>query len=141
MRRSLTGAAVGVVLAAGALYLAARDGDRAPRVDGTGRLETRTVSAGEVDVKIEPRRLDRSGAAFKITLDTHAVELSADLTLARLEVGGTNWPVIGWSGDGPGGHHREGELRFDAAGPVGGTATLTVPQLPAPVEASWELGT
>lgn len=101
--------------------------------------ERRTSAVLDVDVKIGPRQLDDQGAVFTITLDTHFVELSADVTRASLAVGDTEWPVEGWSGDGPGGHHREGELRFRAGGPAAGTATLTIPGLPEPVEVTWDL--
>lgn len=137
MRRSLMVLGAGVVIALGAGLIASRSDDHDPSLAGSSGLEIRTLAAGEVDVKIEPLQIDNSGAAFEITLDTHAVELDADLTRATLDVGGRSWPVDAWSGDGPGGHHREGELRFDAAGAATGTATLRIPELPEPVEASW----
>lgn len=139
MPRRLIAVAVGVLLS-GAAAVGACSGDDDPAVDAAGSgLATRTVSAGEVDVTIEPDRIDADGAVFTITLDTHSVELSADLTRATLVVGGRDWPVEGWSGDGPGGHHRSGELRFTSGGPASGTVVLTVPDLPEPAEAAWEL--
>ena len=103
-------------------------------------LPTRTVEAGAVTAKIQPRQIDASGANFKIVFDTHSVELDQDLNRqARLVVGGTDWPIEGWSGDGPSGHHREGELRFTAAGPAIGAATLTIDGLPAAATATWDL--
>lgn len=104
-------------------------------------LPARTVEAGKVTVKVTPTLLDSSGATFAIVLDTHSVELSLDVAAgAVLNVGGTVWPTSGWSGDGPSGHHRTGQLRFTAGGPATGTATLTISGLPAPVEATWVLG-
>ncbi len=104
-------------------------------------LPARTVEAGQVTVKVTPTLLDSSGATFAIVLDTHSVELSLDVAAgAVLNVGGTVWPTSGWSGDGPSGHHRTGQLRFTAGGPATGTATLTISGLPAPVEARWVLG-
>ena len=104
-------------------------------------LPVRTVEAGAVDVTVTPTLLDSSGATFAIVLDTHSVELSLDMAAAAvLNVGGTVWPTSGWSGDGPSGHHRTGELRFTAAGPAAGTAILTISGLSKPVEATWELG-
>lgn len=141
MRRRLIVVGLGVIVAAAtAIVFATRGSDHDPTlVDGTG-LETRIVASGEVDVKIEPRRFDNQGAVFAITLDTHSVDLSADLTRATLEVAGVTWPVEAWSGDGPGGHHREGDLHFEAAGAVTGTARLAIPGFPKPVEVTWELG-
>jgi hypothetical protein len=141
MRRRLILAIGGLAIVVGAsVFLASRDGDtNQPAPASDIGLETRTVTVGEVDVKIEPRQLDDRGATFHITLDTHSVELDADLTQATLRVGSSDWPVNGWSGDGPGGHHREGDLRFQAAGPSAGTVTLEIPGLPEPVEATWAL--
>lgn len=141
MRRRLIPAALALaVVLAGGLVVATRGGDDGAPAAATGAgLETRTLSAGEIDIKVELRQLDDQGAAFAITLDTHSAELSMDLAAAELEVAGTSWPVAGWAGDGPSGHHREGELRFEAAGPATGTARLTLPGFPEPVEVTWEL--
>ena len=104
-------------------------------------LPARTVKAEKVTVKVTPTLLDSSGATFAIVLDTHSVELSLDVAAgAVLNVGGTVWPTSGWSGDGPSGHHRTGQLRFTAGGPATGTATLTISGLPASVETTWVLG-
>ncbi len=142
MRRRLIPAAVALAaILAGGLLLASRGGDDGtPAADSGVGLETRTLSAGEIDITIEPRQIDEQGAAFAITLDTHSAELSMDLAAAELEVAGTSWPVTGWDGDGPSGHHREGELRFEAAGPATGTARLALPGFPEPVVVTWELG-
>ena len=141
MRRRLMLAAAGafVVAAAGAI-LVTRGGDHDPTIGDETGLATRSAAAGEVDIEIEPRQLDDQGAVFAVTLDTHAVELSADLTEATLEVGGATWPVDEWSGDRPGGHHREGELTFEPAGPATGTARLVIAGFAEPVEVGWELG-
>lgn len=142
MRRGLILAAVAAIMVVAAgLVLAARGGDddRPGRSNAAG-LQTRSAAAGEVDIEIVPRQLDDQGAVFAVTLDTHAVELSADLTEATLEVGGATWPVDEWSGDGPGGHHREGELTFEPAGPATGTARLVIAGFAEPVEVGWELG-
>jgi hypothetical protein len=140
MHRRLIFATLGVtVVVAAGVVLAARggDGDTAPAVQA--ELEARSVSSGEVDIKIEPRQLDDQRAVFAITLDTHSVELSADLTRATLEVDGIAWPVEQWSGDGPGGHHREGDLRFASNGAATGTARLSLQGFSEPVEVTWEI--
>jgi hypothetical protein len=140
VRRRLILAAIGLlaVLAAVAAF-ATRGQDHDPTVVEGAGLEVRTVSAGSVDITIEPRQLDDQQAVFAITLDSHSVDLSADLTRATLEVGGTIWPVEEWSGDAPGGHHREGDLRFESAGAATGTARLALDGFPEPVEVTWEL--
>ena len=107
----------------------------------TTSLADRTVEAGSVTVKLHPRQLDSDGAVFTISFDTHEIELDQDMVRqASLVVGETPWPALAWSGDGPGGHHREGELRFTAAGPAAGIATLSIDGLPEPASATWELG-
>ena len=139
-RRLIPAAIVFAVLVAGGVVLASRGGDDGTPAADTGvGLESRTVSAGEIDIKLVPSQLDDQGAAFAITLDTHSAELAMDLTTAELEVAGVSWPVTGWDGDGPSGHHREGELRFEAAGPATGTARLALPGFPEAVEITWEL--
>jgi hypothetical protein len=134
--------AVALMLLVIGLAVARRDaGSSTARAGATSSsLPIRTVSAGAVTIKVEPRQLDASGAVFKITFDTHSEDLDQDLTRqARLTVGGTTWPDATWSGDGPGGHHREGELRFAAAGTPAGTATLSIDGFPEPVAATWDI--
>ncbi len=103
-------------------------------------LPSRSVTAGEIDLSIEPVRIDAEGAVFRVAVNTHAVELDMDLAgSAALEVDGAPWGPARWTGDGPGGHHREGTLTFPAAGAARGTAVLTLDGFPGPVEASWDL--
>lgn len=139
-RRLIVVVLAALVVALGGLVLASRGRDDAgtlapAEVPG---LETRTVTPGEVDIEIQPIQLDDQGAVFVITLDTHSVELSADLTRASLEVAGVTWPVEAWSGDEPGGHHREGELRFASAGSPTGSVRLVLPDFSEPVDVTWE---
>ena len=137
MRRGLLiGLAAGAVLAAGVLLAgAAGRGDGGPQEAAT----TRTVEAGAVTVKIEPVRLDGTAAEFKLTFDTHSVALDLDVARrATLTVGGAPWGDPTWSGAGPGGHHREGTLRFTPGrDPATGPAVLTIDGLPGPVRAAW----
>ena len=134
-RRALFAAAVALAVAA----LASCGDDDEATGDGSALAE-RTFEAGEVTVKITPAKIEGGGASFEIAFDTHTVELDLDIVAnAGLTVGGTEWPVAGWDGAGPGGHHREGTLRFDAAGASTGTAVLTIAGLAEPVEASWTL--
>jgi hypothetical protein len=103
-------------------------------------LAAKTVTAGEITVRLEPHHLDASGAEFAVTLDTHSEELDMDLVAgATLVVNSTEWPTTAWDGDGPSGHHREGRLRFDATGPPAGPVELTLDGFPDPVAAQWTL--
>lgn len=127
------------VLAVAVLFAGCGDSTASSSVSSV--LPTRSAEAGSVEVKITPTQFDASGATFVIVLDTHSGDLSVDLAAsAVLDVGGTSWTVSGWTGDGPGGHHREGELRFTAPGPPSGTATLTITGLAEPVEVTWDIG-
>ncbi len=101
----------------------------------------RTIEAGSVTVKLRLRQFNVDGAVFEIIFDTHDVELDQDMVQdAHLVVGETPWPTEEWSGDGLGGHHREGELRFSAAGPAEGVVTLSIDGLTEPVSATWDVG-
>lgn len=139
MRRGVILLGAAVVVVGGLFVLTTGGGDGSSSPEARSGLETRTIAAGEVEVEIEPVRVDDEGAVFAVTMDTHSVELSADMELATLTVDGTEWPGATWSGDGPEGHHREGELTFVAAGTPSGTMVLTIRGLPEPVEAAWAL--
>jgi hypothetical protein len=105
-----------------------------------GALPARTVEAGEVTVKITPQQITTDGASFSVVFDTHSVELDLDVVAAsQLVVDGERWTAASWDGAGPGGHHREGTLTFDAVGDASGTAVLTIDGLPESVEATWDL--
>ena len=107
----------------------------------TTMLQERAVDSGDVEVRITPLRLDPTGASFLVVLDTHSVDLDVDLVAgSKLSVGGTDWPTDRWDGAAPGGHHREGELRFSSAGPVQGRAELTITGLPETVAVGWDVG-
>jgi hypothetical protein len=78
------------------------------------------------------------GAVFGITLDTHSGDLELGLDkAATLSVAGRTWPTLAYQGDGPGGHHREGTLRFRGTGPVAGPVRLTVVGLERPITLTW----
>lgn len=126
-----------VVVATGSFVLSRR-GEDGP--SASGRLPSRTVAAGGVDVIIVPVRIDDSGAVFRVSLDTHSGDLAVDLAeTARLEVNGTEWGNPVWNGDPPGGHHRQGELSFTSGGSAQGSVRLTIGGLPGPVVADWTL--
>lgn len=74
-----------------------------------------------VTVAVTPQSLaDGAGSwDFKIVLDTHSVDLNDDLTKSAVLVdsGGKRYMPVAWDGAGPGGHHREGVLRFKPISP------------------------
>jgi len=84
-------------------------------------LGAQKSSAGGVTVAVTPQNLAASAKSwdFKVVLDTHSGELNDDLVKAATLIddkGGRHVPVK-WEGAGPGGHHREGTLRFNAIAP------------------------
>lgn len=100
-------------------------------------LGTRTAQAGEVEVTMTALTLDRSGAAFKIQFDTHTVELGLDPATAVVTVNGTQSGGAAWDGSGPGGHHREGTLRFTTPVPSGAAVELRITGLPQDATGTW----
>jgi predicted small integral membrane protein len=100
-------------------------------------LGTRTAQAGEVEVTMTALTLDRSGAVFEIVFDTHTVELGLDPAMAVLTVNGTQAVGSAWDGSGPGGHHREGTLRFTTPVPSGAAVELRVTGLPQDAVGTW----
>jgi hypothetical protein len=124
--------AIALIILAEVAYLLTRPAER------PADLGTRTVQAGEVEVTMTALTLDGSGAAFKIAFDTHTVELSLDpASAARLTVNGTSADGAIWDGQGPGGHHREGTLRFPAPIPSGASVELSITGLPRDANAAW----
>lgn len=138
-RMILMTVAIVIVAAFGVAALTSGDGDGSAPARASA-LAAKTVTAGEITVRLEPHHLDASGAEFAVTLDTHSEELDMDLVAgATLLVNDTEWPATAWDGDGPSGHHREGRLRFDAAGSAAGPVEITLDGFPEPVAAQWAL--
>lgn len=97
---------------------------------GAAELEARTSSAAGVTVKVTPKDVAPGAAtwAFVVVLDTHSRDLSDDLVKGSVLVDarGTRYAPIAWEGAPPGGHHREGVLRFKALGPAPGAFELQI---------------
>lgn len=88
---------------------------------GAAEIDARTSYADGVTVKVTPK-LVAPGAAeweFAVSLDTHVKSLDDDLAKSAVLVDskGGRYPALGWHGAQPGGHHREGVLRFKAPEP------------------------
>ena len=116
------------------------DADMEVAASPASSLSAKTVEAGEVTVKITPVRVDGNGAEFKVALDTHSVDLDIDIAKGSLfTVAGASWGAAAWEGAEPGGHHREGTLRFREGSTAGGEAVLTIDGLPEPVRATWRI--
>jgi hypothetical protein len=73
-------------------------------------LEILTNKENNVEFKVAPI----STSQFRITINTHSVELDFDLTEISVlyDDAGNSYKPITWEGSGQGGHHREGILGF-----------------------------
>ncbi len=109
MRNVKSSFAAGLLIAAAMLPAAAAE------------LAAQKISDRGVTVAVTPQNLSTGAKIwdFKIVLDTHSGELSDDLvkTATLLDGKGGRHAPIRWEGAGPGGHHREGTLRFNAVTP------------------------
>ena len=83
-------------------------------------LSPRTNTQDGVTIKATPRAVSASTWEFKIVFDTHSQALTDDLgkTAKLVGDGGASYAPAAWHGDAPGGHHREGTLRFDGVAPA-----------------------
>lgn len=137
-RRLIALALAALALAGAAVFLVGRGESIAE--PSAGGLAAQKVTVGGLDVVITPARLDAGGAEFKVVFDTHTGAPGIDVAAnAALVVDGTPWTGAAWTGDGPGGHHREGTLRFTAAAPAAGDARLTITGLDRPLDTTWKL--
>ena len=109
------------------------------------QLETRKSSVAGVTVAVTPRGVSEGAASwdFKVVLDTHSTDLSDDLakSSALLDSVGRKHAPVTWEGAPPGGHHREGVLRFKAVSPSPEWIELRIerPSESQPRTFRWEL--
>lgn len=119
-----------VLLAAGAL---------------AAELRAQRSSAGGVTVEVTPQDLAASAKSwdFKVVLDTHSGELNDDLvkTTTLLDGKGGRHAPVRWEGAGPGGHHRDGTLKFNPISPAPSAIELQIqrPGEPKPRSFRWQL--
>lgn len=75
-------------------------------------LETLTSNENDVEFQVTPLAPNE----FQIAINTHSVDLDFDLTkIATLHDNfGKDYYPLEWEGSEPGGHHRNGILRFPA---------------------------
>ena len=97
---------------------------------GAAELESRTSSAADVTVKVTPKDVAPGAASwvFAVVLETHSRDLSDDLAknAVLIDARGARHAPIAWEGAPPGGHHREGVLRFEGLGPAPGVFALQI---------------
>ncbi len=85
------------------------------------QLDIRISSAAGVTVKVTPKLVTADVPAweFAVVLDSHVQDLADDLlkTTVLVDGAGSAQSPTAWEGGAPGGHHREGLLRFTAIKP------------------------
>ena len=108
-------------------------------------LQARTSSVRGVTIKVTPNNVASNAGSweFAIVLDTHSQDLSDDLVKSSLLVdgaGGRHSPTA-WVGAPPGGHHREGVLRFKPISPRPQSIELQITRAgeDAPRSFRWQL--
>lgn len=98
----------------------------------TVALQPQTVAAASVTVKVTPLTLKPGEPPmFDIAMDTHSVDLAADMlkTVVLRDDSGKEYAPTAWDGAGPGGHHREGKIKFAALTTNPKSLTLVVKNL------------
>ena len=127
MRKSVSGFAV-LLAAAAVSYSIATGGAiglsaalAASTEAANPSLPAQTSSARGVTVKVTPQNVagDAKTWEFAIVLDTHSGDLNDDLVKSSflLDGAGGRYAPAAWDGAPPGGHHREGVLRFKPISP------------------------
>ena len=80
--------------------------------------ETKIDENSSVVIKVTPIELGTDSGLWKfdIVFDTHSGSLDHDMmkVAAMIDDKGNSYSPIAWEGSGPGGHHREGVLIFNA---------------------------
>jgi hypothetical protein len=108
-------------------------------------LTSQRNSASGVTVTVVPQEFAPTAKTwdFKVVLDTHTQELTDDLVKAAtlLDDKGTKHVPISWEGAAPGGHHREGTLKFNAISPKPQAIELQIQRTgeAAPRSFRWQL--
>src|SRR3990172_1367658 len=91
-------------------------------------LGPQTNSEGEVTVLVAPINISTFSSSwdFRVTMDTHSVELDDYLLAsAKLIVDGRDiLTPFAWEGPAEGGHHRSGILKFNSLNPFPNTIEI-----------------
>lgn len=97
-------------------------------VPAYAQLAPQVHSQNGVKVVVSPRDLAANAEiwTFGIVLDTHSQDLSDDLVQSTVLVDdmGREVKPVAWEGAQPGGHHREGVLKFKPLAPLPSSVEL-----------------
>lgn len=121
-----------------------RADEKSATMEAKSEWQAQTNSEGPISITVTPEVL--GGGAdewrFKVAFDTHSGSLGEDLmTVATLfDDKGNVYKPIAWEGPGPGGHHREGILVFDAVNPMPSFVELKIIDVGGVAERSFRWG-
>ena len=96
-------------------------------------------------VKVTPQNVagDAKTWDFAVVFDTHSADLNDDPLKSSLLLDGASgrYAPVAWDGAGPGGHHREGVLRFKPISPLPQSIVLQITRAgeDAPRSFRWRL--
>ena len=134
--------AVTIVTAA---WLSDNNGAGGNEAFAASHLATQTSSVHSVTVKVTPQNVagDAKTWSFAVVLDTHSAALNDDLVKSSLllDSAGGRFTPLGWDGAPPGGHHREGVLKFKPVSPQPQSIELQITRAGegAPRSFRWQL--
>jgi len=113
--------ALTAITVAAAVWVSNNGGFGGNEAVAASHLAPKTSSARSVTVKVTPQNVagDAKLWSFTVVLDTHSAELNDDLVKSSLLIDSTGgrFTPVAWDGAPPGGHHREGVLRFKPVSP------------------------
>ena len=99
----------------------------------TKKWERKSDTQVNITVEVTPTNLlpQSKEWKFKVVLDTHLDSLDQDMTKVAVLVDdqGKEYLPKAWTGDGSGGHHREGVLSFNAIVPIPNTVELRIKEV------------
>lgn len=106
-------------------YFASRKQNESQKTSATSvtqkAFEPKTDSTGAITITVTPKELGKSVPSwdFEVVMDTHSENLDQDLTKISVLTDdmGNKFDPIAWEGDSPGGHHRQGVLKFTPIDP------------------------
>ena len=106
--------------------------------------QSQVVEGGNVTVEVLPVALKAgSPSEFEIAMNTHSVDLSADMLKAVVleDDMGKEYAPTKWDGPAAGGHHRSGKIEFPALSSGAKSVTLIVKDIAKVAERTfkWEL--
>lgn len=111
---------------------AVTSGTRAPTsTTAASGLATQTDGQGQMTVAVTPKRDGNGSWAFTVQIDNHVTNVMQDMVAVSTltDQSGVAYNASAWTGDPPGGHHRQGTLTFNGVPDDVTGLTLTIRDL------------